>query len=142
MCQITKHGLKWRGWVVDRTKRPEGALLLQKACLFTADEAHQSKLYSFMDDPLDVIPVARHIAADLSSISAGEMVMSVELFPTLTVTTSVIWPHNMFNCHLQVSVALTMSHQQSRNLPQSSIMKAALVDVCYPVGECFPLIGL
>lgn len=64
---------------MDRGKRPEGALLLQKACLFTADEAHQSKLYSFMDDPLDVITVARHITADISRISTGEMVISVEL---------------------------------------------------------------
>lgn len=66
-------------WAADRAKRPEGALLLQKACLFTADEAHQRKLHSFMDDPLDVIPVARRITADVSRISTGETVISVEL---------------------------------------------------------------
>lgn len=45
---------------------------------------------------------------------------------TLTATTSVIMPNNPFNCYLEVSVAL-ISHQQSRNLSQSSLMKLALM---------------
>ncbi len=47
-------------------------------------------------------------------------------FKTLNTTTSVIRLHNPFNCNLKVSVALTISHQQSKNLSQSCLIMLAL----------------
>lgn len=60
---------------------------------------------------------------------------------TLNKTTSVIWLHNSFNCNLEVSVALTISHQQSKNLSQSSLMIPAL-DISSLCWWVLPLIGL
>lgn len=50
-------------------------------------------------------------------------------FKTLNRESSVIQLHNPFNCYLDVSVALTISHQASRDLSQSSLMKLALIYV-------------
>lgn len=60
------------------------------------------------------------------------MLLISENFKTLTITTSVIWIHNPFNYYLEVSVALTISHQQNRNLSQSSLMKQELIYVSSP----------